>query len=376
MATGAAVRISCSLGVHFVNSILRLALLTTSFQSRALGSSSSSGLGLGRGGFEPPLTGPEPVVLPLDDLPGFDRMVREPPGGIKNLLVRCIRGRYNRSMEKTVRTPIAAGTFYPGDPGALRTTVASFFEGDVRRSDRTLDSPIGLIAPHAGYPYSGVVAAAGYGHVAALGRPEVVVLLGANHTGLGAPFSLSSHTIWETPLGRSPVDVDLVALLATSGIPIEDDALLREHSIEVQLPFIQSIWGFDLPIVPLCVMSMPLFSIEEPVAAIAKGIGDKSVLVVASSDFTHYEPDATARELDRLALEPIRAVDAERFEHVYRERRLSICGAGAILTLLGLCQRLGLTNGTLVEYATSGDVTGDRGAVVGYASVLFTTEGS
>ncbi len=303
-------------------------------------------------------------------------MVREQPGGIKNPLVRDIRGRYNRSMEKTIRAPIAAGTFYPGNPGVLRATVESFFEGDVPWPDRALDSPIGLIAPHAGYPYSGAVAAAGYGQVAALGRPEVVVLLGANHTGLGAPFSLSGHTIWETPLGRSPVDTRLVAQLTDSGIPKADAASDREHSIEVQLPFVQSIWGCDLPIVPLCVMSVPRPSIEENVAAIAEGIGDKSVLIVASSDFTHYEPDATARELDRLALEQIQAVDVEGFERVYRARRLSICGAGAILTLLGLCRRLGLTNGNLVKYGTSGDVTGDRGAVVGYASVLFTTEGS
>jgi AmmeMemoRadiSam system protein B len=279
-------------------------------------------------------------------------------------------------MEKRIRAPIAAGAFYPGNPTVLRATVESFFERDARWSNRTLASPVGLIAPHAGYPYSGAVAAAGYGRVAALGRPEAVVLLGANHTGLGAPFSVSGHAIWETPLGRSPVDARLVAQLTDSGIPMADVAFAREHSIEVQLPFIQSIWGCDLPIVPLCVMSVPLPSIQESVEPIVRAIGSSSVLAVASSDFTHYEPDATARELDHLALEPIGAVDAEGFDRVYRERRLSICGAGAILTLLRLCRRLGLTNGKLVEYATSGDVTGDRAAVVGYASVLFTTEGS
>jgi AmmeMemoRadiSam system protein B len=303
-------------------------------------------------------------------------MVREQSGGIKNRLVCHIQGRYNRSMEKTIRAPIVAGAFYPGNPTVLRATIESFFEGDVRWSNRTLNSPIGLIAPHAGYPYSGSVAAAGYGRVAALGRPEAVVLLGANHTGLGAPLSLSGHAIWETPLGRSPVDARLVAQLTDSGIPIADAAFGREHSTEVQLPLVQSIWGCDLPIVPLCVMSVPLPSVQESVEVIARAIAGRALLVVASSDFTHYEPDATARELDRLALEPIQALDAEGFERIYRERRLSICGAGAILLLLGLCRRLGLTEGELVQYATSGDVTGDRGAVVGYASVLFTTGGS
>jgi AmmeMemoRadiSam system protein B len=303
-------------------------------------------------------------------------MVREPPWGIKNGLVRYVPRRYNRLMEEMIRAPIAAGAFYPGNPDVLRAIVESFFEGGIPRPDRTLDSPVGLIAPHAGYPYSGPVAAAGYGRVAALGRPEVVVLLGANHTGLGQPFSLSGHTIWETPLGRSPVERRFVAQLIDSGLTVSDPAFAREHSIEVQLPFVQSIWGPDLPIVPLCVMSVPLPSVRESVESIARAIGGRAALIVASSDFTHYEPDATARELDRLALDPIRALDAEGFERVYRERGLSICGAGAILTLLGLCRRLGLTKGDLVQYATSGDITGDRGAVVGYASVLFTTEGS
>ena len=303
-------------------------------------------------------------------------MVREQSAGIKNPLVRRIQGRYNRPMEKTVRAPIVAGAFYPGNPAVLRMTVESFFEGDGQWLDRTLASPVGLITPHAGYAYSGAVAAAGYGRVAALGRPEAVILLGANHTGLGAPFSISSDAIWETPLGRSPVDACLVAQLTDSGIPKTDAAFDREHSIEVQLPFIQSIWGCDLPIVPLCVMSVPLPSIRESVEPIVQAIGSRSVLAVASSDFTHYEPDATARELDHLALVPIQALDSEGFERVYRERRLSICGAGAILTLLGLCRRLGLTTGKLVKYATSGDATGDRAAVVGYASVLFTTEES
>lgn len=290
-------------------------------------------------------------------------------------MVRPGRGRYNRPMDDTVRAPIVAGAFYPGDPAVLRATVESFFQEDAARPDRKLGSSVGLIAPHAGYPYSGAVAGAGYDRVGALGRPEAVVFLGANHTGIGMPLSLSGFAAWETPLGRSPIDVATVARLAKSGIPLSDAAFAREHSVEVQLPFVQSIWGIDLPIVPLCVASMPRVVAEETAETIVAAVDGRSVLVVASSDFTHYEPDAAARELDRSALEPIRALDGEGFDRVYRERRLSICGAGAILTLLGICRRLGLTKGELVRYATSGDMTGDRSAVVGYASVLFTGEG-
>jgi len=278
-------------------------------------------------------------------------------------------------MEKTVRTPIVAGTFYPGDSDVLRATVESFFDGSVPRSDRKSDSSIGLIAPHAGYPYSGAVAAEGYGRVGAFGRPEAVVLLGANHTGVGMPMALSTHTAWETPLGLVPVDVQLVGRLVEAGVPQVDGAHSREHSIEVQLPFIQFLWGNDLPIVPICVASMSLSAAETAADTIATALGDRSTLIVASSDFTHYEPDAMARERDRSALDRIAALDAEGFERIYHEQRLSICGAGAILTLLGLCRRLDFTHGELVRYATSGDVTGDLSTVVGYASVLFSTEG-
>ncbi len=299
-------------------------------------------------------------------------MVREAPRGVKILLVSRFRDRYNRRMEETVRPPIVAGVFYPGDPAVLRATIESFFpSGENWRGD-TLVAPVGLIAPHAGYPYSGAVAASGYTEVAARGRPEAVVLLGANHTGSGLPIAVTPHTVWETPLGRSPIERELVAQLVERGIPRADAPFTREHSIEVQIPFLQAIWGNDLPIVPICVLSGSKLSAGAAIDVIAGAIGDRSVLIVASSDFTHYESDATARDLDRQALEPILTLDAKAFERLCRERGLSICGTGAIRVLLGLCHRLGLTQGSLIDYATSGDVTGNREAVVGYASVLFT----
>ena len=279
-------------------------------------------------------------------------------------------------MENTVRAPIVDGAFYPGRADALRATLDAFFAKNAVRPAGPLPSAIGLIAPHAGYAYSGAVAAAGYEEVAARGCPDAAVLLGANHTGLGGPLSLSGHTAWETPLGRVPTDRGLIERLADAGIPVSNAAFAREHSVEVQLPFLQALWGNDVPIVALCVMSAATPPSEDHVEAIARAVADRRVLIVASSDFTHYESDATARELDGLALAPIAAIDAEGFGRVYRERRLSICGAGAVLVLLGLCRRLGLARGRLVRYATSGDTTGDRSAVVGYASVLFTAEGS
>ena len=276
-------------------------------------------------------------------------------------------------METSVRAPIVAGAFYPANDGVLRATIESFFSEGIPRSAHPMRSSIGLIVPHAGYPYSGAVAAAGFGRAASLGRPDAVVLLGANHSGLGAPLSLSGHSAWESPLGRSPVDERIVVRLID---PVSDAAFAREHSIEVQLPLIQAIWDADLPIVPLCVLSVQRDALCEHAASIAEAIEGSAVLIVASSDFTHYEPDSTARELDRIALGPIQEADIEGFERVYREHDLSICGAGAILTLLGLCHRLDIVRGELLKYATSGDTTGDRTAVVGYASVLFNSEGN
>jgi len=301
-------------------------------------------------------------------------MVREPPGGVKIRLVPRLRDRYNRSMNGSVRAPIVAGAFYPADSDVLRASIESFFDSVIPSPGSDLAGPAGLIVPHAGYPYSGAVAAAGYGAVAASGRPEVVVLLGANHSGLGAPLSLSSHTAWETPLGRLPVHGDIVDRLVDAGIPMADAAFSREHSIEVQLPFIQAVWDTHLPIVPICVLSTLRESLRGHVATIAAAIDGMAALIVASSDFTHYEPDKVARELDRLALEPILGTDVDAFDRIYRERGLSICGAGAIETLLDLCRRYGIRQGALLRYATSGDTTGDRSAVVGYAAVLFTTE--
>ena len=302
-------------------------------------------------------------------------MVRKPPRGVKIGLVCLSVGRYNCSMDKSVRRPIVAGAFYPANPDRLHASIASFFEDGIPpSSDRPLNGPAGLIAPHAGYPYSGAVAAAGYAAIAEAGRPETVVLLGANHTGLGGPVSISSHEAWETPIGRSPVSRAVIGRLADAGFAIADDAFEREHSIEVQLPLIQTIWDPEIPIVPICVMSAPWRTLRRDAEAIEDATAGMPTLIVASSDFTHYETDATARTLDRQALEPILKMEIDAFEALYRDRRLSICGAGAIMMLLHLCRRRGILRGNLLRYATSADATGDRSAVVGYASVRFMME--
>jgi len=275
-------------------------------------------------------------------------------------------------MKTGIREPIVAGAFYPARREELASVVTSLFSEEIDRRCVPLPDPCGLIVPHAGYPYSGPTAAAAFRFAAAQGRPEVVILLGANHSGFGGPVALDDHAAWRTPLGDMPIDHELVEKLARGGMAIDRSAFLREHSIEVQLPFLQVLWGSTVPILPICIQSADLASLTvaaEAVAGTLRAVG--SPLLVASSDFTHYEPDPVARRLDHAALEPILALDAVRFLRLCVEERLSICGAGAIAILMLVARELGMVETTLVHYATSGDTTGDRAAVVGYAAVSF-----
>ena len=272
-------------------------------------------------------------------------------------------------MKDPLRLPIAAGTFYPGNADTLGATVRSLLGDATAVLHKPLRQSIGLIVPHAGYAYSGHVAAAGFRAVASHGTPEVVVILGASHTGLGAAVSLSEPGHWRTPLGDVPVDSGILEALTASGLPIDAAPFAREHSIEVQLPFLQTLWPDLLRFVPVCVQSAPLTALAAAADAIAGAVAASPVLVVASTDFTHYEPEAVARELDALALERILSLDADGFCQLCARRKLSICGSGAVALLILLAHRLGWTRADLSEYATSGDVTGDRSAVVGYAAV-------
>ncbi len=281
---------------------------------------------------------------------------------------------YNDGMITPIRRPVVAGAFYPGDPETLLQTLSSLFGGKRPQLKGSLSRPLGLIAPHAGYVYSGGVAADGYGEAGKRGRPDAVIVLGTNHTGLGHPISIARAGAWRTPLGDAPVATELADMLAERGFPIAEEAFLREHSVEVQLPFIQYLFGPEIPFVPVCVMLPPLDELIAAGEAIAAVVRGRSILVVASSDFTHYEPDGIARRLDMEAIGLILDLDVAGFYRLVVEKRLTICGAGAITILLAAAVRLGWNSVELVSYATSGDITGDRSAVVGYAAI--TVEGS
>ena len=272
----------------------------------------------------------------------------------------------------SIREPVVAGAFYPGSASALEDSLTRLFGEPVTASEDALASPVGLIAPHAGYVYSGPTAAAGYRWLATLGRPAWALILGANHTGMGRPISLAQEGTWRTPLGEVPIAAELAGRLVETGLEVSESAFLREHSIEVQLPFLQFLYGEGLPFVPICVMTPSLPELMRAGEAIADVIRDEPGVVIVSSDFTHYEPHEVAQQLDHKAIEQILSLDVEGFyQHLVGER-LSICGGGAIVVLMGIAQRLGWNQTRLLSYATSGDVSGDRSAVVGYAAICFT----
>lgn len=266
-----------------------------------------------------------------------------------------------------VREPAVAGYFYPGGGRRLTGMLEEFVH--VRRE--AIDAPA-VVCPHAGYPFSGGVAGKVY---AAVKVPGTVVIIGPNHTGYGEPYSVASHEAWETPLGKVAIDrVFADALVRASGyLEADEVAHRREHSVEVQVPFLQYL-DRDVKIVPIVVSGI----LEDPawgeiggVIADARRETATDVLVVASSDMTHYEPQARAEENDQYVIDALLALDAPMFLERMRERRVSLCGYGPILCALAYARELGAHKGILADYRTSGDVTGDMEQVVGYAGILF-----
>lgn len=263
-----------------------------------------------------------------------------------------------------VRQPAVAGKFYPGSAEQLKAQLAQMTP--VSAEKRRV---IGVIAPHAGYVYSGAVAGSLYGQIEI---PPTVIILGPNHHGIGAPAALYPEGSWRTPLGDTPINAELARLIRHHAPLVSEDASahIHEHSLEVQLPFLQMLQP-DLSIVPLC-LHLGYFAsckqVGEGLAAAIKEYG-KDVLIVASSDMTHYESATAAREKDELALKEALALNPEGLLRVCGERKITMCGVVPSTVMLIAAKELGATKARLVKYATSGDVTGDQRQVVAYAAL-------
>jgi AmmeMemoRadiSam system protein B len=266
-----------------------------------------------------------------------------------------------------VREPAVAGQFYSGNPQTLRDTVQSFFS-----RNETLFDARGIVAPHAGYVYSGPVAGAVY---SAVRLPQRFVILGPNHTGKGVALSLYPGGEWRTPLGLARIDEDMNRRAAQECTLLVSDsaAHVREHSIEVQLPFLQSALPEAPTFTAICVGTADYGALESLGHALARVIRSISepVLLVASSDMSHYESAEIARRKDGYAIEKMLAADPQGLYRTIFEKDVSMCGFAPAVSLLIACRDLGASGGRLIRYANSGDVSGDYDRVVGYAGIAI-----
>jgi len=267
-------------------------------------------------------------------------------------------------MHTTVRHPAVAGRFYPRDRDTLREEVQSYL------SAQAAAPAMGCLVPHAGYIYSGAVAGAVFAN---LDLSQRCIVLCPNHTGKGRPLAIMSSGSWETPLGSVPIDSHLAeALKETFPTLTEDENAHRsEHAIEVELPFLQTLRP-DVAFVPIAIGTGEFEVLEKLGEAIANTVQSQAerILIVASSDMNHYENDALTRIKDHKAIERMLALDARALFDVVTREKISMCGFGPAVAMLTATKCLGATSAELIKYATSGDVSGDRDMVVGYAGII------
>jgi AmmeMemoRadiSam system protein B len=282
-------------------------------------------------------------------------------------------------QSESIRAPVVAGRFYAGSAVQLEREVEAAFRHRLGPGELPTVDPAGprelvaLVSPHAGYMYSGPVAAHGFAALAADGPPDVVVVLGPDHQGARVPIAVSGVSAWSTPLGEIAVDGALSRRLdeADIGAEIDDSAHKYEHSLEVQIPFLQVLLGDAWRLVAVIIADHrpdPLRKFGEGLARILR---DVNALIIASTDFSHYVSQAEAHEEDRLAIAAIRDLDGERLLATVEHRRISMCGSAPVAAALFAAQRLGAQSARVLRYLTSGDTSGDYSAVVGYGSIAI-----
>ena len=277
------------------------------------------------------------------------------------------------------RPPAFAGSWYAGTSQELRKQIEGCFThklgpGNLPKVAKNGPRKIlGLVSPHAGYMYSGPVAAHGYYRLAADGKPDVVVILSPNHTGRGSALAIMKEGIWRTPLGDVEIDTPVAeTILRESGIiDIDEKAHAYEHSIELQLPFLQYLYGSSFKFVPICFLMQDLESSREVGKAVAEALSQQNAVVIASTDMTHYEPHESAKRKDEMAINAAAKLDEGEYYSIVESHGISTCGYGPVVAAITAAKKLGGKRGQLLCYKTSGDITGDYSAVVGYASLSF-----
>lgn len=267
-----------------------------------------------------------------------------------------------------LRLPAVAGQFYPANPRELSRLIRQF---------TTTEAPLekvrarACIVPHAGYVYSGGVAGAVFSRLI---LPVKIIVVGVRHSPPGADLAILSKGAWRTPLGDAPLDEELARKVREACPGLQEDSVAhsREHSLEVEIPFLQALQP-GLTFVPIAVGTLRFPELRELGMGLARVLQEsqEEVLIVTSSDMNHYEDDETTRRKDAKAIEKLEAVDARGLYDVCRTMGISMCGLGPAVATLTAMKEIGVTRGEVVRYATSGDVSGERDAVVGYAGMIF-----
>jgi AmmeMemoRadiSam system protein B/AmmeMemoRadiSam system protein A len=265
-----------------------------------------------------------------------------------------------------IREPVVAGQFYPASPDQLRSMIGGMVDEKAEKEET-----IGLVAPHAGYVFSGPVVGALLSRVK---FHDTFIIMGPNHTGSGKPLSIMTEGTWKTPLGQVEIDSELgKRILEVSSYLVEDYiAHLYEHSIEVQLPFLQY-FKPDVKFVPIILgfgNAQVYKQIGQGIARAVKEL-NRQVVIMASSDMTHYESQKSARQKDTRAIEAILDLDEDELIARIKESNITMCGYAPAVSLIAAAKELGASRGELVRYQTSGDTTGDYSSVVGYAGIVI-----
>ncbi|UCE97385.1 MAG: MEMO1 family protein [Dehalococcoidia bacterium] len=265
-----------------------------------------------------------------------------------------------------IREAVVAGRFYPASPIELREMIASMIDQMATKED-----VIGLVSPHAGYIYSGPVTGATISRVR---MRDTFIILGPNHTGMGKAFSIMTQGFWRTPLGDVEIDSEFAGNIAalSSYLEKDSDAHRYEHSIEVQLPFLQYLKK-NIKFVPIVLAQADgtvYKEIGEAIAGAVKKI-KREVIIIASSDMTHYESQTSAKEKDNRAIEAMLALNEDELMEKVERLKISMCGYAPVISLITATKALGADKAELVRYQTSGDTTGDYSSVVGYAGLIF-----
>lgn len=283
------------------------------------------------------------------------------------------------NKELKSRPPAVSGIFYPSNPFELQKSLEQSFLNmnfGPGKMPPSLDRKkiYGIISPHAGYAYSGSVAANGYYQVSNMNY-ETVIMTGPNHYGIGSGVATMRQSLWKTPLGDVEVNTDFADTISKNTvIDMDDFSHIRDHCLEVQLPFLQCIRKDDtFRIVPIIMNLQDIETAKDVGRTIAQAITSSSTkaLLIASSDFTHYEPNEEAHRKDIELIDTILSLDVSSFYTVLERLDISACGYGAIASIMIAVKELGASKAELLKYATSGDITGDKSSVVGYASIVF-----